>query len=82
MPDSLLTPAELSARYRGTISVRTLANWRSAGVGPAFVKIGGRVLYRMAAVMEWENLRTKVTAAMQSGLIFYALCALAACRPI
>lgn len=32
------------------LSVATLANWRSAGTGPAFLKVGGRIRYRLAAL--------------------------------
>jgi hypothetical protein len=58
-----LTPTELAARYKGSITVRTLANWRSTGNGPRFTKIGGRVLYPVDAVIEWEKSRTKSDAA-------------------
>lgn len=54
MPE-YLTPNELCARYKGAISPRTLANWRSQRIGPAFVKIGGRVLYAVEAVLRWES---------------------------
>ena len=40
-----MTAEEVSERYRGEISVGTLRNWRSARVGPEFVKIGKAVLY-------------------------------------
>lgn len=53
-----LTPTELSARWDGRISVRTLANWRSQGSGPPFTKIGGAVLYDLARIDEWENRNT------------------------
>jgi hypothetical protein len=53
-----LTPDELSARFRGEISVRTLANWRCLSVGPRYTKIGGRVLYPLAEVEKWEAART------------------------
>lgn len=53
----LITPRELVERYRRCISERTLANWRSNGEGPRFVKIGGRVMYSLAAVMDWEKTR-------------------------
>lgn len=53
-----LTPAELVARYKATITIRTLANWRSTGEGPNYTKIGGRVLYPVEAVMNWERQRT------------------------
>ena len=56
--DDYLTPKELVARYRATITVRTLANWRSSGEGPAYTKIGGRVLYPVLAVTSWETGRT------------------------
>lgn len=60
---SFLTPPQLAARYQGAITVRTLANWRSTGGGPPFTKIGGRVLYSLAAVEAWERSRTKADAA-------------------
>lgn len=53
-----LTPAELVSRYKGTITIRTLANWRSTGEGPRYTKVGGRVLYPVEAVIEWERNRT------------------------
>ncbi|CAH1654930.1 Helix-turn-helix domain-containing protein [Hyphomicrobiales bacterium] len=53
-----LTPAELSERYDGRISVRTLANWRQTGNGPAYTKVGGAILYNLAKVEEWENRNT------------------------
>lgn len=53
-----LTPAELVQRYRGSITIRTLANWRSTGEGPRYTKIGGRVLYPVDAVKTWEESRT------------------------
>lgn len=53
-----LTPEELSARFRDRISVRTLANWRCLGLGPKFVKVGGRILYPADQVTAWEQART------------------------
>lgn len=53
-----LTPAELVERYNGTVSTRTLANWRSAGISPPFTKVGGRILYPLRELIEWENKRT------------------------
>jgi hypothetical protein len=53
---SFLTRAELAGRWR--TSPGRLANLASAGVGPAYVKLGARVLYPLAAVEthEAENL--------------------------
>jgi predicted site-specific integrase-resolvase len=53
-----LTPAEVVARYNGAISVRTLANWRSAGISPPFTKVGGRIMYRLSDIEDWERKRT------------------------
>lgn len=55
-----LTPAELVERWAGAVTLGTLANWRSRckpgrQVGPAFQKIGSRVLYPLAAVMAYES---------------------------
>lgn len=54
-----ITPSELEQRWRGTISLGTLANWRAKGDGPAFRKIGGRVLYLLASVEHYERRRTR-----------------------
>lgn len=55
----LWTDIDVSDYFAGRIAVRTLANWRSAGTGPPFVRIGkGRgctILYRPAAVEEWAQ---------------------------
>jgi hypothetical protein len=57
-PPEFLTPAQLVERYGNRISVRTLANWRSAGVSPPYVKIGGTVLYNLRELEDWERKRT------------------------
>lgn len=57
-PKLFLTPAEVVQRYEGKISTRTLANWRSAGTSPPFSKIGGRILYPLDELVEWEKRRT------------------------
>lgn len=54
-----LTPKDLVERYKGAITLRTLANWRCNGDGARYTKIGGRVLYPLEAVIEWETKRTK-----------------------
>jgi len=50
-----LTAEEVSARYRGAVSVGTLRNWRAARIGPTFVKIGKSVLYPMAELEAWDR---------------------------
>lgn len=50
-----LNQVELAARWK--ISPRTLERWRWTGEGPAFIKIGGRVVYRLEEVEAYENTR-------------------------
>ena len=42
----------LAARW--AISPRTLERWRWAGEGPQFIKLGGRVVYRLEDVEAFE----------------------------
>lgn len=48
-----MTAEEVAARYR--ISVSTLANQRTAGTGLPWLKLGGRVLYRVSDLAEAER---------------------------
>jgi len=63
-----LTPDELCARLRGTVKPKTLANWRrgDGGTGPRFTRIGNRILYALADVLEWEAQRTFAGSAQYS----------------
>lgn len=48
MPDDarkFLSPQEVQERWSGAVSVGTLANWRSAGAGPVYLKLGAKVRY-------------------------------------
>lgn len=47
------TKRELAFRWR--ISHRTLERWRSTGKGPKYLKIGGRVIYRLSDIEEYEQ---------------------------
>lgn len=47
-----LNQAELAARWN--ISHRTLERWRWTGDGPQFIKIGGRVVYRLEDIEAFE----------------------------
>jgi predicted site-specific integrase-resolvase len=49
-----LTSKEVADRWR--LSDQTLANWRHAGKGPPFIRVGNRVLYPMEAVNAFEKL--------------------------
>lgn len=57
--DDFLTPDALLARWKSQVTSATLATWRCRGSGPPFVKIGGRVLYRLEDVVAWEAKNTR-----------------------
>lgn len=44
---------ELAVRWR--ISHRTLERWRWTGEGPKYLKVGGRVVYRVADIEAYEQ---------------------------
>jgi predicted site-specific integrase-resolvase len=49
-----LTSKEVADRWR--LSDQTLANWRSVGKGPPFIRVGGRVLYPIEGIQSFEKL--------------------------
>lgn len=51
--DGHLTETELARRW--DLSPRTLQRWRHTGRGPAYVKLGGRILYAIADIEHHEN---------------------------
>jgi hypothetical protein len=44
---------DLAKRWR--VSPRTLERWRYLQIGPPYLKIGGRVVYRLADIEEYER---------------------------
>ncbi|MEQ8694043.1 MAG: helix-turn-helix domain-containing protein [Gammaproteobacteria bacterium] len=56
-----LNQIELADRWN--ISHRTLERWRWTGEGPAFLKIGGRVVYRLEDVEAFEADQTRKSTA-------------------
>jgi predicted site-specific integrase-resolvase len=57
-----LRQKDLAARWH--VSPRTLERWRWLGTGPTFLKVGGRVIYRLEDVEAYERaqLRARDTA--------------------
>ena len=49
---ALMTQRELCNRWQ--VSEATLEQWRSDGIGPIYVKLGGQVRYRPEDVLEYE----------------------------
>ena len=66
-PIKHLNSVELSRRWN--LSPRTLERWRWQGVGPQYLKIRGRVVYRLDDIQafEAEQVRTGGAASAQSG---------------
>ena len=58
-PTRHLNQIELSRRW--TISPRTLERWRWLNEGPAYLKIGGRVAYRLEDVEAYEAAQMRTT---------------------
>lgn len=59
-----MTQRKLAARWR--VSIRTLDRWRALDRGPAWLRLGGRVVYRCEDVpgkLESDNLKADVTKA-------------------
>ncbi|WP_173975852.1 AlpA family transcriptional regulator [Magnetospirillum sp. LM-5] len=63
-PISHINQVQLSRRWG--VSPRTLEKWRWRGKGPRFLKLGGKVAYRIADVIayETERLRSSTPAMM------------------
>lgn len=59
-----LSQNELADRLN--ISARTLERWRWAGEGPAYLKIGGRVVYRLVDVEQYEAEQLRLAGAAAS----------------
>jgi excisionase family DNA binding protein len=49
--ENLLNTAEAAEQLR--VKKQTLENWRLRGEGPAFIKVGRRVFYRLSALDAW-----------------------------
>ncbi len=56
-----LTQRELAERWR--ISEATLERWRSEWLGSNYLKLQGRVLYRLVDVETYEEARLRSTTA-------------------
>jgi predicted site-specific integrase-resolvase len=52
-----LSQIELAARWN--LSHRTLERWRWTGEGPQFIKLGGRVVYRLEDVEAFEAAQSR-----------------------
>jgi predicted site-specific integrase-resolvase len=64
-----LKQIELARRWN--ISARTLERWRWLGEGPVYLKLGGRVAYRLEDVEQYEatHLRASTTGLLKTAEI-------------
>jgi len=53
MERNFINQIELSRRWG--VSPRTLERWRWLGEGPAFVKLGGKVVYDLSVIEAYEK---------------------------
>ena len=56
--ESRLYPANDPAVTQGIACYSTMASWRVEGRGPAYIKIGPRVMFSGRALNEWLQSRT------------------------
>lgn len=56
-----LNQIDLARRWK--VSPRTLERWRWVGEGPSFLKVGGRVLYRLEDIEAHEKARLRQSTA-------------------
>jgi hypothetical protein len=55
-----LTQTEVARRW--CLSARTLERWRWLGQGPAYLKLGGRIAYRLEDIEAFEAAQTRDAA--------------------
>lgn len=54
----LLTPKQLAQRW--CISDKTLERWRCEDTGPAYLKLGGQIRYRLDDALAFERYRLRL----------------------
>lgn len=60
MSKTFINQVQLARRWH--LSPRTLERWRWEGIGPHYLKIGGRVVYSLTEVEEYENACVRKTS--------------------
>lgn len=65
-PTRHLNQVDLSRRWN--ISPRTLERWRWLGQGPRYLKIGGRVVYRLDDIEQYEAERLRGETPVPNGV--------------
>jgi len=78
MPTKHLNQTDLAARWK--MSPRTLERWRYDGDGPAYLKLGSRVVYRLVDIEAHEERRRQEALAQKAKLRTQAKTAARAAR--
>ncbi len=65
---------QIDLARRWSISPRTLERWRWIGQGPRYIKIGGRVVYRLEEVEAFEAQQTRDSTSQTSPTPALARC--------
>lgn len=52
-PGSWLTPEQVVEYVRGAVTLGTLRNYRSARIGPRYLKVGRSIFYTVGAISDW-----------------------------
>jgi hypothetical protein len=52
-PLALIRESDVAERWKK--SLRTLQRWRAEGYGPAYLRIGGSIFYRVSDVVAFED---------------------------
>jgi predicted site-specific integrase-resolvase len=63
-----LNQAALADRW--DLSQRTLERWRAVGWGPVFLKIGGRVVYRLEDIEAYEQQHLRASSGEPATLLY------------
>ena len=65
---SHINQVQLSERWG--LSERTLERWRAIGWGPVFLKMGGRVIYRLEAIEAYEKQHLRKSTSTPASLMY------------
>ena len=57
---SVRTPAQMAVDVGGNNppTLRTLANWRKRGIGPDYIRVGGKIRYTTEAIQRYLEKNT------------------------
>ena len=58
-----------SLAQRWDVSEATLERWRTEGLGPKFLKLQGRVLYRLVDIEAYEESCLSISTSVRAGAV-------------